>query len=123
MTIPDKRERRRIKHGRAALARGLCSNFAPAFETAFRRLMMVLQRNQQAFDQPKRSKCDDQDQRQPQSGMQPVWRLVNHFSDQRRKYDNGPADQDHEYRGAIAGIGKIVVSPQLSQAVRSDRKP
>jgi hypothetical protein len=43
--------------------------------------------------------------------MQPVWRLVNHFSHQRRKYDNGPADQDHEYRGAIAGIGKIVVQP------------
>ena len=44
----------------------LCSHFAPAFETAFRRLVMVLQRDQQALDQPQRRKRHDQDQRQPQ---------------------------------------------------------
>ena len=55
--------------------------------------------------------------------MQPIWRLIDHFGDQCRKYNNGPADQDHEYRGAIAGIGEIVIQPALSQSVRSDRKP
>src|SRR5665647_2541174 len=41
--------------------------------------------------------------------MQPIGRLIDHLGHQRREHHDRAADQNHEHRRAVAGIGETVV--------------
>lgn len=74
-------------------------------------LVIILQRNHQAFHRPQQSERDNQDQRKPQNGVDPIWRVVNGFRDQGRA-DDDKSGQKHDENGRpIAGIGKAIVEP------------
>jgi len=85
------------------------SHLTSAIEAAFRGLVMILQRYQQSFDHAKGRKGHNQDQRQPQNSMHPVWRLINDFRDQCGKDNNEARNEDYKHGRAIAGIGKTEI--------------
>src|SRR6185437_5604033 len=98
------------RRGRARVpARSL---IAP-LKAAFGRLVMILQGDQQALERPQRAERDQQDEREPQRRVDPIRRLVEKFDDQRREHDDEAADQDHEHRRAVAGIGEAVIEAAM----------
>src|SRR5262245_26503385 len=72
---------------------------------------MILQRDQQTFEQAQRRKRHDQNQRQPQQRVQPIRRLKEHLGDQGGENDDTATDQDDEDRRPVARICKAVVKP------------
>ena len=96
---------------------------APLIKPAFRRLVMVLQGDQQALDRPQRPERHHQYQRQPQHGVHPIRRLIDHFGDQRREHHDGAAEQDHEYRRSVAGIGEADNPVRIVRNAAQGQKP
>ena len=83
--------------------------------------MIILERSHQSLHRPQRSKRENQDQRQPQDGVDPIRRMINCLRDQGGA-DNDEAGRKHdEGRGPVAGIGKAVVEP-ADVAAREQRQ-
>src|SRR5579859_892527 len=64
---------------------------------ALRRLVMILQRDHQAFHRPQRTERDQHDQRQPQRRMHPIWRLKQDLGHQRSADDDRAGEEHDEY--------------------------
>ena len=103
-------ERRRLS---AALIARPCRPCrpVPAAEALLRGLVMVLQRDHQPLHRPQWSKRDDQDQRQPQHRVDPVWRVIHRLGDQGGP-DHDEAGQKHDEHGRpVTGIDEAIVEP------------
>src|SRR5437764_2850290 len=99
-----RRQPRRRLPGRADPCGGPHSSPLSWIEAPLRCFMVILQADQQSFQQAQRTQRRDQDQRRPKHRVQPERRLINEFDDQRGDDHDKTADEDREYRGAIAGI-------------------
>ena len=78
-------------------------------EAAFRGLVMVLQRDHQSLHRPQRSERDDEDQRQPQHGVNPVGRLIEYLGHQRGADHDGAGEKHDEHGRSVAGVGEAVI--------------
>src|SRR5215475_3537477 len=89
------------------------SPVAPIFETPLRRLVVILQRNQHTLDQAQWRECHEQNQRQPQNGVDPIGRLVCDFGHQRRKHNNESSDENYKHRRPVACVSEAIVETAM----------
>jgi hypothetical protein len=78
-------------------------------DAALFRAMVILERNQNAFQRPQHAEAEHEHERRPQHDMHPDRRAEPDFHQQRRPGDDEPDDQDDELRRPVAGIDEAVV--------------
>src|SRR5205823_1845875 len=92
-----------------------------AGKTALRRLVMILQRDQESLERAQRYECRQEYQRAPQQRVNPVRRRIKDFHHQCRPGDNKAGKKHHEKSRSVGGVGKGEIEAALL-ATRTQRK-
>jgi hypothetical protein len=82
-------------------------------EPALRRLVMILQRDHQAFHGTQGAERDHYDQRQPQRRVNPIGRMEQDLCDQGGADDDRAGEKHDEHGRPVSGIGKCVIKTAM----------
>ena len=78
-------------------------------ELSFTGFALILQHEQERFGQPQKRKRENTDQRYPESGVYPVWRLIGDFYQERSTSDDCANNQDGENGSTVTYIEDGVI--------------
>src|SRR4029078_8458855 len=86
-------------------------------ETAFLRLMLELQRDEDAFERPEQAQGHDDGERAPEICVQPIRRCVTHLYEECAAHQNEPRNENDEDDGAVTGIGEAVIEAAITATI------